>query len=329
MATSGTIGTTTFTVMQLIEQACRRCKVSPTVLTADNIESAKMDLYLLATDLSNRGVNLWTVEQEVLSLNAEQAVYDLPPGTVNLLNAYFRTQTYVTGTLSSSATALTCQFSQAERVDTVGVDATASGTANLVIEQSSDGISWETIDTPSRFAAVAGTRYWFDLNPSANRLLIRVRETVAVSIGFTNLLLARNPYEIAMSPMSRDIYTTLPNKQARNSRPLQYWFDKQITPRIWLWPVPTDSTTLISLWLQRHPQDVGALTYELAVPMRWHQYVIFSLAHKMSLTLPGVPGDVTAMLDQLQNQHLLRAEDGEIDSAPIQIGPSLRYYTRG
>lgn len=330
MATSGTIGATTVKVAQIIEQAARACRVAPSTLTADNIESANTNLFLLLSDLANRGISLWCVQAQLVALAARQSSYPLLPGTVDVLNALFRTQSYVTGT-DSAPTALIrqTQFATTTRVDTVGVDATAAGTATLAIESSQDGIAWTTALLPPAFAAVVGGRYWFDVDPAMNAPYMRVRETVAAALGFAAPLWATSPYEIAMGVVSRDVYTALPNKEFGSGRPLQYWFDKQLAPRLVVWPVPTDSTTLLTVWAQRHIQDVGSMTNELAIPQRWLNSVVMSLAHKTALELPEVPLPHVEYLEGQAEKHLRRAEDGETDGAPVRISPALRHYTRG
>lgn len=86
MATSGTIGNTVINTAKLIEKALRRCGLSPASATAETVETAKEDLYMLLMSMSNRGLNLWCIDSQTVPLVVGQAVYALPPGTTDVLN---------------------------------------------------------------------------------------------------------------------------------------------------------------------------------------------------------------------------------------------------
>lgn len=86
MATSGTIGNTAISTVKLVEKALRRCGLSPASITAETLETAKEDLYMLLMSLSNRGLNLWCIDSQTVPVVAGQAVYVLPVGTLDVLN---------------------------------------------------------------------------------------------------------------------------------------------------------------------------------------------------------------------------------------------------
>ena len=91
MATSGTIGQTSITTARLIEKAYRRCGLNPNTLTAETLDLARENLFLLIMSLSNRALNLWCVDMQIIPLVASQATYVLPPGTIDVLNLTLRT----------------------------------------------------------------------------------------------------------------------------------------------------------------------------------------------------------------------------------------------
>src|SRR5512143_3599593 len=90
MATSGTVGSTVIDVTTVIEHAVRRCGVPVASLPAESLVSTQENLYLLLTNLANRGINLWCVQKQVLALIPNQKVYNMPVGTVDLLRANYR-----------------------------------------------------------------------------------------------------------------------------------------------------------------------------------------------------------------------------------------------
>lgn len=91
MATSGTIATTVIKTSRLIEKALRRCGINPASATVETLDTAREDLFMLMMSLSNRGLNLWCVDQQTVQLVAGQATYPLPAGTLDVLNVLLQT----------------------------------------------------------------------------------------------------------------------------------------------------------------------------------------------------------------------------------------------
>ena len=88
MTTSGTAAFN-LDLNDIIEEAYERCGVE--VRTGYEHRTARRSLNLLFADWSNRGINLWTIEQGSISLVQGQTTYDLPVDTVDLLEQVIRT----------------------------------------------------------------------------------------------------------------------------------------------------------------------------------------------------------------------------------------------
>jgi len=86
-----TSGTAAFNLdlNDIIEEAYERCGVE--VRTGYEHRTARRSLNLLFADWSNRGINLWTIEQGSIPLVQGQITYDLPVDTVDLLEQVIRT----------------------------------------------------------------------------------------------------------------------------------------------------------------------------------------------------------------------------------------------
>lgn len=351
MATSGTIGATVTDVTKIIEHAFRRAGVTTSKITGEQQLAAADNLYLLLTDLSNDGVNLWCITKQLIALVDGQRKYDLPVGVVDVLRAFSRTMffpsppaallvqpLYLGIDAGSGAQPATC---------TVGVVASSGATQNLVVENSTDGIVWTTIYTIPAFTSAAGVLSWFDLPIVIHARLWRVRETVAGAIALTEAQFGNTPEDLLMAKLNRDQYWYLPNKVV-HGRELQYWFDKTIIPAIHLWQVPyhhdtypdTDSETgtfpyqyhrrLMVVYEHMQIQDVGALTNSLAVPQRWLNHVIWELGFYCANERPKEERNPEA-IKTCQEQSLrsrTRAETGESDGSPIQLTPNIRCYTK-
>jgi hypothetical protein len=90
-----TSGTTTFNLdlNNLVEEAFERCGAE--LRTGYDLRTARRSLNLLTIEWSNRGINLWTIEQGSIPLVQGQITYDLPVDTIDLLDHVVRTQSGV------------------------------------------------------------------------------------------------------------------------------------------------------------------------------------------------------------------------------------------
>lgn len=74
---------------ELIEEAFERAGAE--LRSGYDFRTARRSLNLLFAEWANRGINLWTVEPGVLNLVANQATYNLPVDTVDLIEHVIRT----------------------------------------------------------------------------------------------------------------------------------------------------------------------------------------------------------------------------------------------
>ena len=330
-ATSGTVGLTTVDVTTLIEHAFRRCGKMPSTISSEQQLAAKESLFFLLTDLVNDGINLWCIQKAILPLTAGKSTYDLPPGANKVLTCNYRTQQALASSSTVSGADYHGQvFPSAVSPTNVQITFSAGGIPALLIEYSQDGSTWVLSGRfPGQQSVVpAGAAIAADLDMTTSALYWRVRDTSGTILGISALVFSGTPSEIPMSVLNRDDYFSLPNKTFQANKSLQYWFDKQITPRIFLWPVPNTGDQ-VTAEIYRQIQDVGSFTNLLEVPQRWYEYVIFALAEKLFIELPtgeGGPGRLE-YLERKVAHHLDRAANGESDGAPIKLLPNLRGYT--
>ena len=157
MSYSGTVGTTVIDVQTLIDHGARRAGKLAEELTNEQVQSAKESLFYLLSNMANRGIQYWCIEKEVYGLNVDKYIYDLPIGTVDVLNANYRTVTRLTTDPSSSSGTAAYAFdgdtdtvctltsntgyiainlgtSQGQYVGTVGILPGVSGSVTATIE---------------------------------------------------------------------------------------------------------------------------------------------------------------------------------------------------
>ena len=89
MTTSGT-STFNLSIVEIVEEAYERLG-GQELRSGYDLRTARRSLNLLFTELANRGINLWTIEEGSIPLIQGQIVYDLPVDTVDLLDQVVRT----------------------------------------------------------------------------------------------------------------------------------------------------------------------------------------------------------------------------------------------
>ena len=328
MAYSGTVSQTNFDTRRVIEHAARRCKMPAQQLTSEHVDIAMDNLYLLLSDLANRGVQLWCIQKTIYPLYAGTSYITTYTGTVDILNSNLRTLQQATGVDVDTPTQRVTEFDTQTTVTTVGIK---WETPSVPVEfaRSDDGILWDIIqsEVPS---ASNGEWTWYDLDSAVAASYFRVRATSG-TLGFSQIYLGNTPTEIPLARMNRDDFTNLPNKSFQSNRPLQYWLDRQsLSPVMNLWPVPNGAAEVsqIVVWAQRHIMDVGTMTQNIEVPQRWYEAIISMLAAKLAAEYVEVDAGLIPMLDQKAAQALYVAQQEERDNSPMMISPNIAMYTR-
>ena len=219
MATSGT---TAFdlNVDELIEEAFERCGLE--LRTGYDLETARRSLNLMFADWSNRGLNLWVIEERTESLTEGTASYDLDVDLVNVLSAVIRTT-------SGSTT----------------------------------------------------TDY------QVNRI-------------------------------SRSDYHYLPDKSIK-ARPTQFYVERSITPKLYLYPAPENSTDVFRYSALTRIQDAGVFTNTLEITFQFLPAMVAGLAYYVAMK--RAPERIQ-LLKQVYDEEWQRASLENIDTVSSRFLPS-------
>lgn len=328
MAYSGTVSQTVFNTRRVIEHAARRCKLPAQSLSAEHVDIANDLLYLLLSDLANQGTPLWCIQRTIYPLYEGVEYITTLLGTVDILNANLRQLQQVSGTDVDTSTTRITEFSSPTAVSTLGILWTSTAVP-VEFSRSDDGLTWTIIQAEVPTAS-AGEWTWYDLNSSIAAKYFRVRATSG-TLGFSQIYLGNTPTEIPLARLNKDDYFNLPNKAFQNSRPLQYWLDRQsLSPVMNLWPVPNAAATVMQVVVlaQRQIMDVGTMTQEIEVPQRWYEAIVAMLAAKMAMEYIEVDAGLVPMLDAKAGQALYIVQQEERDNSPVNIAPNIMAYTR-
>lgn len=137
-----TSGTTSFnpSLSDLTLEIFDRLQIRPSELTPDHMRSAKMSFNLMLSTFSSRGVNLWTVDLQIVPLVQGVAKYSVPSDTIMILPG-----TYIRNYSLGSPTDITPTFTTTMSSATVSVYLPNNGLSvtnyiNIIIPVSVGGI---------------------------------------------------------------------------------------------------------------------------------------------------------------------------------------------
>jgi hypothetical protein len=343
----------------LVSYAFRDAGKTAEEITPEYIDAGKQALFYVLQNSVNRGINIWLQEIVVLGAQTNQQVLPMPKNTVDVLEAnwiYIVNPTFsqtlpvsnpnvyslfdqtgnanldlhATSTLTDNY--FGAAYSQGTRLFYVGFNAYAPlgvATYNLDFQVSNDGINWTTWESfPSVTLADRQWQY-YSINTTETFYYYRIKNrSTTETFSLRAMQFAQSQQVIPMARLNRTDYFSLPNKQFPSQRTLQYWFNRQIDPEMYLWPVPNNNFQAFSLIIECQPQDVGSLTNELYMPDRAIAYFQAALSHKLSMQLPGVDLARVGYLEKIALDLRTQFEEEDRDKSPIYFQPNISYYTR-
>lgn len=218
MATSGSRDFA-LDVSDIIEEAYERCGLE--VRTGYDARTARRSMNLMFADWANRGINLWTVRQNTITLTQGQATETLAADVVDLLE--------------------------------------------VVVRRS-------------------GTDY-------------------------------------DLSKIGRGDYLSIPNK-ATEGRPSQYYFNRQISPQITMWPTPENNTDQIVYYYIRRIEDADALVNDVELPFRFLPCAVAGMAYYIALK--KAPERIQ-LLKTVYEEEFQRAADEDEDRVSLKLQPDIQY----
>jgi hypothetical protein len=356
MAYSNTTGNTTINVDQLLSYAFRDAGKTAEEMTPELVNAGKQALFYNLQNLSNRGVNLWLLENQLYGALTQQQQLVLPKTTIDVREANWvyiqniQASSYLptanpsspaafslSPTLSTPASTLGyanyfgSTYQQTQSVYYVGWNCHAPNTTqtyNLAFEYSDDGVNWFLKE---QFPAITMEDYqwaYYNISTTEPHLYWRLRETVASSFSVRQIVFSTSQQVIPLARLNRDDYWNLPNKQFPSVRSLQYWFDRTIEPSMYLWPVPNNPYQMFQLIVEVQMMDVGSLTNQIYVPDRWINCIQKQLSYSMSMQLAGVDLARITYLEAQAEKAFIQASEEDRDKSPIYFQPNISYYTR-
>ena len=130
--------------------------------------------------------------------------------------------------------------------------------------------------------------------------------------------------DIQMDQISRSAYWNLPDKSTQ-ARPTQWFLDKQITPRLYIWPAAENSTDQLLINRLVRIQDADASANTVDMPFRFYPCLAAGLAYYIALK--KAPERVE-MLKSFYEEEFARAADQDESRASLMVAPAPSSYRR-
>jgi hypothetical protein len=122
--------------------------------------------------------------------------------------------------------------------------------------------------------------------------------------------------DLMMSPISRAEYDAIPNKAQLGQRPFQYYFQRTITPRLYIWQAPQDAGVTLFYHRMKIQEDAGDFTDSMDAPNRWMEAIAAGLAAKLAVKFAP---DRLSFLQGLADSSYERAAAEDREKVPLRI----------
>jgi hypothetical protein len=346
-----TSGRYTFQVIEvevIIREAFERIGILGEFVEAQKLLAARNSINFLLLEWMNKSVNLWTLQSTYLALTPNQGQYTLTDTISDVIQANLRTftrQLNGTATASNGGIALNafdgdpqtvCDAGNngnisydygagvTQQINFIGVQSSVTRNYTLLLEISVDNLNWNVLHTIPAQTFIDGITTWIDVPIPVNVRAYRIRETGGAQLSLKELYFNNNILDLPISNVSRYEYYTYPNKNL-SGRPSVFYFDRQITPILNIWPVPTNQYNCMQYTFTKMMQDVGAFTNSLEIPSLLYPAMVWGVAYYMALKY--VPQTASIMQSEYERAFNL-ATNKDTETTPLTISPdySKEYY---
>ena len=145
-------------------------------------------------------------------------------------------------------------------------------------------------------------------------------------IDVLDVILRRTVNDVAtdyqMNQVGRAEYWNIPTKSTK-ARPTQWFLDKQVTPKIYVWPAPENSTDVIKMNQLLRIEDADGSVNDLQMPFRFYPALVAGLAFYLSQK--RAPERMES-LKSLYEDEFARALAQDESRASLMIKPNMRSY---
>jgi hypothetical protein len=308
-----TSGSTAFNLefRDIAEEAYERCGIE--IRSGYDLRTARRSMNLLLIEWSNRGINLWTVEQGQIPMVTGQGLYPLPTDTVDLMDMVIRQN----------------NASTSNQID-INISRIAEPTYMSIPNKLTTGrpiqvyVNRQSGNENATSSLLSG-------NISATDTSITVSSTENLStVGFIKIDSETIGYSNIVGNTLTNCYRGQ-NGTTAAAHVSGVAITKQNLPCINVWPTPNPpgDQYMFVYYRLRRMQDAGeGGTYEQDIPFRLIPCTVAGLAYYLSMKKPEVTPDRIAMLKADYEQQWDLASSEDRDKAPVRFVPRNMFYSR-
>ena len=307
MATTSGLSSFNLDLAELVEEAFER--VGSELRTGYDMRTARRSLNLLFADWANRGVNMWTFEQDVITLTQGQPTYALPDDTADILEHVIRTQ----ANSPSNQADLTITRISVSTYATLPNKLTQGRPIQVWIQR-----------LTGQASVLAGS---VSTTTSATATSIPITSLVGVpNAGFVRIgteLIGYNEFSVADGATPAYLLNCTRGQDGTTAATLTTGAAISLVQKqsITVWPTPDGSQTYqFVYWRMRRVQDAGSGVNVMDVPFRFVNCLTAGLAYYLALKVPGGMERIQ-ILKQQYDEAWTTAADEDQERAAIRLVP--------
>jgi hypothetical protein len=134
----------------------------------------------------------------------------------------------------------------------------------------------------------------------------------------------RDNIDLQLERISMEEYLKVPRK-GQTGRPTQFAVRRERDQsRVFLWPIPENSTDAIKFETVKYFQDVSKSSQTADISRRFYPCLTAGTAYFMSMKRPGVDAGRIQMIKGEYEDRLMRAQEEDKERASMYILPRLR-----
>jgi hypothetical protein len=300
----------------MVEEAFERCGSQSR--TGYDLKTARRSLNLMLVEWANRGINLWTVEENSIILNPNQGIYAVPSDTVDILDLETRTSNADT----TNQTDINLSRISEPTYATIPNKLTTGRPIQVYFNRQS-GNSDVTEYLLKTAISATDTTITLKTATNANIANLNLRSTGFIQIGsetisYTNIV--GNQLQNCWRGQNNTVAATHAIGDAITA---------QYLPCVNLYPCPSDGTSYtLVYWRMRRMQDAGGGINVQDVPFRFINCMVAGLSYMLSVKIQGTdPQRITFLKADYEDQFGLASQEDR-ETAPIRFVPRNLFYSR-
>ncbi len=315
MTTSG-VSNFNLDLNEIVEEAFERA--GSELRTGYDLRTARRSLNLLFADWANRGVNMWTFEQRVITLATGQPTYALPDDTVDILEHVIRTAPNIPNNQAD----LTITRISVSTYATIPNKLIQGRPIQVYVQRLTAQENLMGITVAANFDSAATSIPVSSVNNIPNAGFIKI----GTELIFYNEYQAAengNPAYLLNCCRGQDGTTAA----GHSSGDPIYLSQKQ---SITVWPTPNPGTTYqFVYWRMRRMQDsTNSGVKNFDVPFRFLPCLAAGLAYYIALKIPGADARLPLLKQQYDEAWQLASEEDR-ERAAVRFVPRQMFIGGG